>query len=240
MTKAPVSIHEAAISRYFTRDRATGAIVKDPALETLHDSVAFGRQAAEQMAAAYDAIMFDQTRTEAQRLVESRKIVATLAEKAAKRLDEARTRAEIALGEIRSKTNAPAPPMTPGEIALDAEVRAALKAMSDKDRGAAIVAAIRDGDDAILRAALTGPEMLLGMGKAQREAYRHQWRQARHPNETDREHRIAKAMAASELAGRSLISFVGSLSENPKAKLAQSAADRAEAAKAAATAGDAA
>jgi len=105
----------------------------------------------------------------------------------------------------------------------ETEIRSALFAMKTEDRAKAITRAVDDGDDETLGAVLRGPVLLTGLGPAQREAIRHQWRVKRHPEEVARVARLRGALGDLDRAASLFTSFTLGLVDNEELKRAEQA-----------------
>jgi len=233
MTKAPASLHEAAVERYFATDPATRRPIPDPVLDGARAAMIAARSFAEQIASATDTILADESKPLPARLIASKNVATRLGELAAKRLDAAVKAAKSELERIARETAPPAP-KNAHEAQLHAEVRAVLRGLSEEQRGAAIQAAIGSGDDLTALAFLNGPPLLSGANETERDIRREQWRRARHAEAVEREGRLKLALAATERGGNALVAWLEQLSESPEAKLAEG---RAEAARIAERAG---
>ena len=110
---------------------------------------------------------------------------------------------------------------------LEGEIRQTFGRLKDDDRHKALTAALEKGDDAIIGAILHAPAILSGQTDAAHEMFRHKFRSARFPAETDRISRLKKALDAVERGGRAFVTFVDEASATPQARLAEAQAKKA-------------
>jgi hypothetical protein len=95
------------------------------------------------------------------------------------------------------------------EAGLEAEVRAHLRTLNDKDRAAVFADPVKRDDMVTVAAVLRPgvPVMLTGMHDAEREARRREWQRSRYPVELDRVERVGKAIEAAERAATAVRNF---------------------------------
>jgi hypothetical protein len=94
-------------------------------------------------------------------------------------IDGVRKRTERAIAALEA-TTLPPPPKDAMAAFYAAEIRKALLSMPQAERAKAVSAAINDGDDAFVSAAVTGNVALVGLGKAEQAALTDAWRRKRH------------------------------------------------------------
>lgn len=221
----PLSLHEDLIERQYARDPETKAVVEDPALRALAGAVKTARLAVEQVAELHRAVGADKTITPEAAALTVRSAAVKLGEKAAKVLDDARAAALAEMQRVEAETAAP----PPGDPAIESEVRSMLARATHEQRSKIVADAIKAGDDttcgAVLRAGV--PAWLSGLGQAELDMRREQWRRARHPGVSDRLDRMRKAIEATDRGGRLLVTFVQDAANSPAAQLAEAAAARA-------------
>lgn len=144
--------------------------------------------------------MADATKTEAARTVASAKFARDLLAAHRAAYEEART---TAAGNLRMKQaqlqRALNPPSDPGEAALYAEIRNALRGMSTGDRVAAVTAALAEGGDRrVAQAAVSGPDIVALLPPAVMEQFRNDYWCATMPNEWGAAQRLSSAMAEAQ------------------------------------------
>jgi hypothetical protein len=216
----PPLVAAALIEKHHVVDR-NGIRVADPVLSGLASAVhavAAASQDAQKLTAALDA---DGSLSPDERKVKLRSAVMRLGERAASVLDGAlaATNDEIAQLDIDMQ-----PPPSP-EPAMEGEIRAALRGMDAKTRGAFLSGAIKERDPLVTRAALRAPPLLSGLGSAELALFMHQYRVAAHPDKLDRQKRLRTASEVVQRAGRGLVSYLRALSEgSDEAAAAHSAA----------------
>jgi hypothetical protein len=228
--RAPMIINEALIEKHFARDPITRELVADDVLGEMAAAMKAARVGAEQMAEVHASVSANTSMLPDARTLQIRKTVTTLGERAAARLDGARSKALAELDRLRRETSAPPVPGNQLIAALEAESRSALRSMGAKHRGRVIHSAIENGDDVVVGAILRGPPMLSGLTDAEREMRRSVWRKKRHPGVLDREERLGRAVAALERGGSGLIALVADITDSPSAKRAAATAAAAHAA----------
>jgi hypothetical protein len=228
-TRAPLSLHESIVEKHHTRSRS-GEPVGDKVIAALASAVRQGREAAEALAHAADAMMRDGTTTEAARRLAVRQRALASAERMAALIDAARDAALAEIQRLEKDTSSPAV-VSPHS----AEIRARLVSLSPDARNAALAAALKDGDDAVLAAVLKDdvPSLLTGFSPTELAMKRHAYRQARHPVEVDRIARLAKAVKATEIAGEAAMAFLTGIADDPAAAVAAAHQKAAQAAAAA-------
>jgi hypothetical protein len=228
-TRPPLALHEAGVDRYQPRDPRTQEVILDPDLTAASAAMKIARGAAEQLAAAADALARDPSRTPATAGIELRRLAPVAGERATKALDVAGDRLRRAIVDIGERT-APAGPKTAEAVQLAAEVRAAVAKMSAADRSTFLAEATAAGDELTIGAVIRAPGILSGLSAPAQEALRAGWRAARHPAEAARAERLSRALAVVEGAGEAAVAFVRAIVANPAAELAearQGEADRA-------------
>ena len=228
--KPPPSLHEKLVDQFRERDAS------DPEMDALSGALAACRAAAERALDTTEKILGNQLRTAEANAREARDVGHHLQQAALKRVDAARTRAQAEIDRIETSTSAPPEPRTASAVAVESEIRSALSRMSHDERAKAIADALERGDDSVVGAALRGPTMLTGLGEAEREARRHQWRQKKFPSELARLVRLRKSVEAMERGGSLLMNFVDGLTNSEAVRLAEAsenlAREAAEAARA--------
>jgi hypothetical protein len=90
---------------------------------------------------------------------------------------------ETEIAKLKAKLGAPVPDSTVRGIGMAAEVRQALKNMAAGARRAAISKSIADGDDSIVAAIATAPNLLTGLSPLEVSIYVGQWAAKKYPGE---------------------------------------------------------
>jgi len=201
--KLPLALHEACVEQYRARDRATGELTPDDAIDALHSALASARADAERIAALHEALINDPTITVGAAALKVRNEALKLGEKASAKLDKARARAQKAIDAIRASTHAPAVPKDALAMQLESEIRARMALMPDKDRSGLLANAIAADNELIVGACLRGPAMLCGLTEAELNVRRTMWRQKKFPSEFGREQHLQKAIEALDRGGQS-------------------------------------
>jgi hypothetical protein len=228
-TRAPLALHEQVIERHHGRDRMTREIVPDADIQLLSGAFASARRASEALCEQARALRQDVTKTPEARAAQIRQASLRVAERVARSLDEARARIADTAERLASATSGPALPKSAHEVALHGEIRARLSAMKPEDRRAALNQALEAGDDMVVGAALAAPGLVSGLAAEEVSMYRARFREARHPAEADRLRRLEAALADTDRAGQSFLSFTRAF-DTSEARTAQEAADAATAA----------
>ncbi|TKB12806.1 MAG: hypothetical protein E5V75_24015 [Mesorhizobium sp.] len=228
----PLALAPEAVTMFQLRDRLNGgAIVPDAAITGLETAMRGAEELMQRVVVL--AGTKDPAATVDGHALKVRDVAVAAAEQAARKLDAAREAAQNEINRLQAETAAPPPPRDPHAVQLEAEIRARLASMKDKERGETIAKAIKDGDDLVVGSFLRGPAMLTGVGEHEREMRRHAWRSARFPDKVDREQRLQKAIAAVDRGGRAMIAMVQEIADRPEVKLATANKQRADAALAA-------
>jgi hypothetical protein len=208
--RAPLSIHEALIDKHRARDQ-----IRDPMIDSLHAAMVAARRHAERIADLPVSVMADKVYSQATNAEKLRKSVLALSEQAEKSLDEAAAKAGAELERVKAKIAVPpAPTQDSLEAGLEAECRAHLRSVTEKDRRAVLADAIQRDDMAVIGAVLRGPAMLSGMSNVERELRRIEWQRKTYPSELDRIQRLAKAIGAVERASRLVVAFAHEVADD--------------------------
>jgi hypothetical protein len=197
--RVPLALNEANVLHHHYRDR-DGNIINDDVIARAGDAVATARGLAEKLHDAVTKVLRDAALTDGARLVKARRLAASTAEAIGKSIDSALTTARAALDESRKDTWSPSPGTSVRDVMLENRVADALRGMTDKERHAAINAAIESGDDLVASAVINGPALTIGLSHEMREGYRGRWRIKNHRANVEREHRLAKVAEAIERA----------------------------------------
>lgn len=217
------TLNELVIDRHRGRDKATGAIIPDPVLDAIGNSLKSARQTGEQIGAAVAALAQDATMTEAARGVRIKSAALSLAEKATRALDEARSRTLAELEKLDKAMAVQAPKD-------GVEIRAALARLTPREREKAMA------DPLLAAAALASHPLLSGMSNAEHTMATTRYRREKFPAELDRHGRLSRALADLDRAGNVVVHHTKQLAENPTVLIAEANARRAAEAEAAANA----
>jgi hypothetical protein len=151
-------------------------------------------------------------------------------DRAARKIDAACERADRALEKIQRDTFAPTAPTGVAGVVLHSEIRAALARMTHEARSSAINAAIQADDKdsmELVSAVLNGVPVLTGIGAAELEMRRDQWRRRRFPSEIARAERIRKSRDALSRGASLLMGFISDLAGDASSIEAAEASDTA-------------
>ena len=226
----PIDLNEQFIDRLAEIDPTTGAPVTDPVMSGLSNAVKLAREQATALANLEKAALADRTLTPEANVLRVATAASKTGERVAAQLDAARTRAKAEIANIEKRTGAPPPPKDSVALSIEAEIRARLAAMCDKERADAIAQAKARNDETVIAAVLRGPAMLTGLGAAQLDSIRHHYRQHTHGADYARLQRLTKAVDAMEKSGRLFVGIVKSAADTPMARQAAIAAREAQAA----------
>jgi hypothetical protein len=208
----PISIHEEMIARHYARDPQTREIVGDPTIGTMHDAMQAARIATEKAKRIAAAVMANEMATIPARHREVKDKGWRAVEPGLRQLDAARAAAVREIDRLEALTTAPPRPSTPVDVMLASEVRARFASMNDKQRAAALAAAV--ADDTVVAAVLNGPAMLSGISAEEMEMLRHRWREKRHGPDVDRLNRLGRAVEDIDRAGQLVVRFYTGLSSS--------------------------
>ncbi|RWA79896.1 hypothetical protein [Mesorhizobium sp.] len=222
--KIPLDLNEAFVSRHAEIDPTTGTPVPEPVLDGLANAVRLAREQATVLANLEKAAMADRSQTAEANVLRVAAAAAKSGERVAAQLDAARTRAKAEIANIEKRTGAPPPPKDSLALSIEAEIRARLAAMGDKERADAIAKAKADNNETVIAAVLRGPAMLTGLGAAQLEAMRDHYRKLFHSADYARLQRLQRAVEAMEKSGRLFVGIVKSAADTPMARQAAIAA----------------
>jgi hypothetical protein len=222
-TRLPLSLHEAVIAKHFQRDPHTREPIEDAVLAGMHDAMRRGREAAEASLDAHDKIMKNMMKTPIDNARRARKVAFERFDAAAREIDKARAKGEAEIARIEAATSSPGEPKSTADAFQREAIRNVLASMAPEKRAQAVETAIEDDDRDVLIAAFTGPVMLTGLGKAEREALRERWRHKHYPAELDRVKRLKAAIADLSRGGTLLLEFVDGLTDADAIKHAEQA-----------------
>ena len=135
--------------------------------------------AAERVQSNCTAILANQMQTPIKNAATARNTAHKIFMGVAGKIDGVRKRTEHAIAALEAST-LPQPPKDAMAALYAGEIRKALLRMPETERSRAVNAAIIDGDDAFVSAALLGNVALTGLGKAETAALRDAWRRKRH------------------------------------------------------------
>lgn len=231
--KVSPSIHEAAVLHYVPKPTGMEKAEVDPELAGLASALKAAREEALVLTNLDAAVRADTTLPPAAAALALRNAATKSGERIAARLDAALERAKATIASIEKATFAPEAPREAAGLQLEAEIRAAIKAMGDKDKTAAISKAIATNDMSIVGAILRGPGLLTGLGDAELASVRHRYQQANFPKEMAKRERLEKALAAARTGGLAFVELVTSAADNKMASMADAATQRRVAAMAA-------
>lgn len=224
--KVPVDLDERTVSAHGERDRRTGQTVADPALDSLVEAVRFAREQAGSLVSLETAAMADKTQTTEAAIFSVASAALKTGERVAARLDAARSKVTAEIASIEKLISQCPPPRDAVALGMEREIREALARMSDDQRSATIAEAFANKDESILGAVLRGPAMLVNMKPAAHAMLKHRYQTEFHPAEHARRERLAKALEATDRAGRSLVALVGKATAGEAARMAAASASR--------------
>jgi hypothetical protein len=178
----------------------------DTVVEALAKTAASTSASAEKICSGINAIMRDETCTYAANAMRSRSATEKSLAVATGRIDATYAVAKRTLDQLIRETQ---PPRVKDAVAavLASEVRQLLRTMKHEERRAALVAAIKDEDDAFIAAAVSGSHLLTGMTASERDMLIFEWRSARHPQEIARIKRIEAALVAYRRMGELMVTW---------------------------------
>jgi hypothetical protein len=206
--EVPLSLRAAA---ELVEKRREGNTDHDPDFDAMLDASAAITNAAEKTRATVSAIMANQMATPIKNAAAARDAANKIFKSVAVKLDGARRRVETELMALTAKTAPPAP-----RDAIQAlhhqEIRKALLRLPQAERSKAVEAAITEGDDMLVAAAVIGSPLLTGLGKAEAAALANAWRRQRHSDTMGRIDRLRNGLEefnriSSLLSGWSLSLF---------------------------------
>lgn len=219
--RPPIDINEAVVERHLERT-PRGEIISDEAISNLAKAIQTTRLNSDALVAVAEAFANDRTLTPEARSMRLRASALKLAEATASKLDAARVAAQAELDALDQRLST-LPPPDPVSAGLEAEVRARLAAMSEKDRETAISKALGDGDTLVVGSVLRGPAFLSGVGKARYEMIRQRFVAIVHPEALARRGRLAAALDDTQRCGGLFMAFVKNAAFNQTAALADAA-----------------
>jgi hypothetical protein len=165
----------------------------DTVIESMIDTGHTIAEYAERIHSTASKIMANQMATPMANKKAARDAASKLFGNAADKIDRQRASVEALIEKLTAETMPKAPADAVAALA-HGEVRAALSRMPQDKRAAAVTQAISDGDDSFVAAAVLGNPALTGLGKAERDVLREQWRQQRHGQTVDRIGRLKGAL----------------------------------------------
>lgn len=126
-----------------------------------------------------EAILGNQLATPIKRTAAAKSATHKIFTGVASKIDATRKRTESTIATLEASTLPPAPKDAVAAF-FAGEIRAALRRMQPDERAKAVTAAIADGDDAFVAAAVLGNTALTGLGAAERDALRDAWQRRHH------------------------------------------------------------
>jgi len=206
------SVHESVIARHHGRDARTQETAYDPAVSRLANAVGAARLAAERCGRIAAALMQNEMQTIPARHRAVKEKTWRITEPVLRDIDSALAATKRELESLEAKTAAPPRPTDAAGHFLATEVRQRLAAMSEQEREAALSSALKDGDDQLLSAVLTGSPMLSNVSKQRQEMLRATWQRQRFAPELERIARLKKALSDTERAGTLAMTYTLNLS----------------------------
>jgi hypothetical protein len=204
------SVHEACIARYFK-----GKDDPDPVIRALHDAMARLRDRCTQAQRVSDAVLQNQTLTEAARNQSARAKGHEILEPAFKQMDHAYSKAKAEIAATKSKLRGPVMPKDTASLANLTEIRVALRGMKPEERKQIIDAAIADNDVEIACAVLgVGKPWLCGLTDVQQAMSRVNWQRRNHADELDQLARHEGALEAARIGGNAATHFFDDLTNH--------------------------
>lgn len=230
--KVPPGLNEQAVEHFAVRDRKTGRIA-DEEVGALASAVKLAREEAIRLSHLEMATLADPTQTREAGLLQLATAAVRSGERIAAPLDAARAKVAARIAEIEKRISAPPAPRDAVALSIESEVRRALAAMSDKDRSAAIDAALKAGDAVVVGAVLRGPALLTGLSDARMGMLRNAYKQRFHAAESERVATLNRALEATDRMGRLFVGLVREATSSPAVHLATRAKEQRETALAA-------
>lgn len=194
--RVPIDINEMSIHQILDDTDDIG--------RTLSRAARVARENANRLADLGAALEADPTLPDGMKRARLREAALSLGERVAAELDKARSVAEAEARSVASATAAPPAPRDPAGLAIEGELRSALRSMTFADRRKAL-----EADDRVLGAALRGPALLSGLGEAEAAAAANSYRSRAHPQAAQRLDRLERAQAAVDRVGKSFMGYVG-------------------------------
>jgi hypothetical protein len=212
--------------------------IDDEVVADLRAAMAAARDAAATAQEAVTTIRANKMATDFANARQAHEVAYVHQQRAFKKMDAARERAERAIAQIEEETRAPTAPKDLPSSMLHGEVRAALARMTPDQRSSAIATAIEaDDHDSItlVAAVLNGVPATTGLSRAEIELRRHAWRRRRFPQHLARAEQLQKSLRALSNGATSFARFMIELAGDAAAiKLAEQSEQAAQAAIAAA------
>jgi hypothetical protein len=175
----------------------------DLAIQGVKNAMAVGLEAATRAYQGAVAIHLDETLSTGGRHVKADQWAVQVTRPALMKFDSEGARLAATIAGLEAKLRGPAPPAA----VVAAEVRAAFRALTPKEKGKATHAAIEQGDDGSIGALLDGPLMLTGMSATERDLLSARWAKERLPVEVKRLEELKKASVHLRRAGSVLLSY---------------------------------
>jgi hypothetical protein len=165
----------------------------DTVIESMVEAGNLIATSAAKVQSTVEKIMANQMQPEIKRKKEARDAAFKIFEGAAKRIDSNRAAVESVIIKLEADT-LPKAPKDAVEMLGAGEVRRALLAAPQSERARMIRGAINDGDDSFVAAAVLANVALTGLGRAERDALREEWRRVRHGETVNRIARLRAAL----------------------------------------------
>ncbi|MBL8576357.1 MAG: hypothetical protein JNK47_03960 [Mesorhizobium sp.] len=195
--------------------------VADPDVEGVVKAVAEAQQSALQLAETEFVVLSDRSRPQDAARAAIAQAASTTGAKVAQRLDAARAKLVTSIATIEKGISAPAAPINAKQVAEQAEIRAALARMSDKERRDTIASAFAGSKTHVLAALLNGDAFLSGLKDTEIAVHRQRYMKDFHPGPLARRDALNKLLAAYDRSAASFIAMVNDMSESSAARLAR-------------------
>jgi hypothetical protein len=165
---------------------ATGEPVNDPLFCEIIASMNYGSQAAERALTAARAALNDMTRTPHAQHIAAHDLALKITKPALERHDKTHGRINAERQRLEKLTAAPPPPPdAKAQIRANLICESVLR-MKPKDRRAAVLEAIKQGDNESVAAILSMPHFVSGFSPIEAAEIKENWRRARYPEECAR------------------------------------------------------
>lgn len=217
------TIDERLIEHFYEKPADGQEPEPDPVMIGLAAAVRTARENANAVVTLSDAAYADPTQPRAAAALQVRDCATARGGNVAAKIDSAMAKATETIRSIETATAAPTAPREAAAIHLEAEIRASLKSMKERERKDAINAAFESDNMAVVGAILRGPAFLTGTSAAELEVVRNRYRTTKFPTEIARLTRLQKAVEATTAAGNSFVKLVRIAADSPLAKSADPA-----------------
>jgi hypothetical protein len=186
---------------------ATGEPVNDPLFCEIIETMNYGSQAAERALTAARAALNDTTRTPPAQHIAASEFALKITKPALERHDKTRGRINAERQRLQKITAAPPPPPDAKAQSRANLICESVHRMKPEHRRAAVLEAIKQGDNESVAAILSMPHFVSGFSPIEATEMKENWRRARYPEECARLDWLDKRLEDFNRSGSLLVAW---------------------------------